>query len=445
MNAEQQYIDFYGSQRQAIDQAACEALNLYRDEAFGIFRKSGFPAYGTENYQHTDIPGLLSPDFGINVGHIRCEDPAAAFHCGIPNLSPETHYLINGQFFEGKNFTSSSRRSFFSGSLREFALKYPGLFKQYYTKLSHREPDGFTAFNTMLTEDGYALYVPDGVSVDHTIQITNITRGEGDTLANRRVLVILGENARAKVLFCDHTSGSGHQYAIAQVVEVFMESGSGLDFYELEESTNETTRLSSVYVSQASSSDLNMNGITLSNGFTRNNFTLFLDGKHSETQLSGLLIANEEQKVDTYTRIYHNQPACHSNELFKYILDDKARGAFSGRIVVEPHAQKTEAYQNNRNLCVSKDSRMFSKPQLEIYADDVKCSHGLTTGQLDDDALFYMRSRGIAEKEARTLLKYAFTADVIDKIRLDSLKERLRMLVEKRFRGELIKCQGCTL
>jgi Fe-S cluster assembly protein SufD len=168
-----------------------------------------------------------------------------------------------------------------------------------------------------------------------------------------------------------------------------------------------------------------------------------LEGAKAETHLLGMAIMDNQQKIDNFTLINHHVPDCHSNELFKYVLDDEAVGAFSGRIIVAQDAQKTQAYQNNSNLLGSSDCRMFSKPQLEIYADDVKCSHGMTTGQLDETALFYMRSRGIPKEEAVLLLKFAFTNDVIRGIRLENLRDRLKLLVEKRFRGELITCQGC--
>jgi Fe-S cluster assembly protein SufD len=201
--------------------------------------------------------------------------------------------------------------------------------------------------------------------------------------------------------------------------------------------------LASNYIRQAASSNVMVNNITLINGVTRNNYVVDLEGEQAETHLLGMAIADDKQKIDNFTAINHKVPRCRSNELFKYVLDNNALGVFSGKIVVSRDAQKTEAYQSNRNLLGSNDCRMYSKPQLEIYADDVKCSHGMTTGQLDETALFYMRSRGISEEEARHLLKLAFTMDVLNGIRLEGLKDRLKLLVEKRFRGELIKCQGC--
>jgi Fe-S cluster assembly protein SufD len=158
-----------------------------------------------------------------------------------------------------------------------------------------------------------------------------------------------------------------------------------------------------------------------------------------------MAIQDAEQQVDTFTHITHSVPNCKSLELFKNVLNDNSSGAFSGRILVAKGAEKTEAFQTNRNLCLTREARMFSKPQLEIYADDVKCSHGMTTGQIDEQALFYMQSRGLSRNEAKTLLSIAFTSDVIDKVRLESLKNRLNYLVDKRFRGELVHCSGCEI
>jgi Fe-S cluster assembly protein SufD len=169
-----------------------------------------------------------------------------------------------------------------------------------------------------------------------------------------------------------------------------------------------------------------------------------LAGEYAETNMSGMALVDQEHVVDNHLFVDHIAPHCTSHELYKYVLDDSARGVFGGRILVRKNAQKTAAYQSNKNLCSTREARMFTKPQLEIYADDVKCSHGTATGQIDEKALFYIRSRGISEAEARLLLKFAFTADVIENIRLEPLKDRMKMLVEKRFRGELAKCAGCA-
>lgn len=438
-----QYIDFFNTQRKQIDANCSPLLNSYRDAAFASFEEKSFPVYKSEEYQHTNISQLLESDFGFYLGYKgETMDPHKVFHCHVPNLSSSLHFIINGHFYDEK-----TKRIFpdgvFSGSLNAFATLYPEIFSKYYNKQAGEKGNGLTAFNTMFLQDGYVLYVPANTIVENPIQITNIFKGNIDALINRRILIIMEAGAQAKLLVCDHSMEEEPLFAVTQVAEMFVEENAILDFYELEESSKRTIRLTENYICQKSSSNVIVNTITLSNGTTRNNYQIDLNGEYAETYLYGMAIADDIQKIDNHSLINHNVPNCHSSELFKYILDDQAVGIFSGKIVVAQNAQKTQAYQNNKNLLGSRECRMYSKPQLIINADDVKCSHGMTTGQLDEIALFYMRSRGIPREEAILLLKYAFTDDVIQGIRLDILKERLKKLVEKRFRGELVRCQGC--
>ena len=183
--------------------------------------------------------------------------------------------------------------------------------------------------------------------------------------------------------------------------------------------------------------------ITLHNGLTRTRIQIDIDGEHCQTTLSGMAIGDAKQHIDNTTLINHHRPNCKSRELYKYVLNDEATGAFSGKIMVAEGAFKTEAYQTDRNVCMSPNARMYTKPHLEIYADDVKCSHGASTGRIDETALFYLRSRGIPEEEARMLLMFAFVSDVLDNIRIEAVKDKIRMLVEQRFRGELSHCNSC--
>jgi Fe-S cluster assembly protein SufD len=439
----EQYIDFFKSQRQKIDESCAPLLNSFREKAFETFQRTGFPAYKSEDYQQTDIAGLLKDDFGFYLNHSGAEiDPHKVFHCNVPNLNSYKHFVVNGYFYE-EPVEENLPQGVFSGSLNTFAKHYPAVFSKYYNQQAARKGDGLTAFNTMFVQDGYVLYIPENVVIEKALQLTNISTGNVDSLINRRILVILESGAQAKLLVCDHTTDEKPALAATQVVEIYTGENASFDFYELEESNSKTIRLTANFVQQAESSRVIVNNITLSNGITRNNYRVDLMGKQAETHLYGMAIVDAQQKIDNSTLINHCVPACRSNELFKYILDDEAIGTFGGRIIVAKDAQKTEAYQNNRNLLGSRNCRMYSKPQLEIYADDVKCSHGMTTGQLDETALFYMRSRGIPREEAILLLKFAFTNDVIQGIRLEGLRDRLKLLVEKRFRGELIKCQGC--
>ena len=229
------------------------------------------------------------------------------------------------------------------------------------------------------------------------------------------------------------------------LIEAYVGENASLDLYCLEETHYKNVRVSNVYIDQQRDSRVNHNVITLHNGTTRNKLNLTFSGEGAECQCYGCVIADKQQHVDNNTLIVHQVPHCTSNELYKYVLDEQATGAFAGRVLVEHGAQQTASQMTNQNLTATKEARMFTQPMLEIYADDVKCSHGSTVGQLNDAALFYMRQRGISLQEAKTLLQNAFINEVIDKMELEPLRDRLHYLVEKRFRGELNKCDGCKL
>ncbi len=437
-----QYIGFFTSERETIDASCPELLNAYRDKAFEDFKEKGFPTYKSEEYKHTDIETLLSSDLGFYLKKEEKYKPEDVFKCSVYNMSSHQHYMVNGWFYE----TSTSKglpNGVFSGSLNVFAEKYPELFTKYYNTQAAEKGDGLSSFNTMFVQDGYVLYIPKNIIIENPIQLTNIFNSKVNTLINRRILIVLEEGAQAKILSCDHTNSLDVIAAKTQVTEIFVGKGATFDFYELEESTQKTIRLSSTFVEQGASSNIMFNEITLSNGVTRNNTQIDFRGENAEAHIVGMAIVDKKQRIDNHTTINHHVPHCLSNELFKYVIDEEALGVFSGKILVAPNAQKTQSYQTNRNLLLANESRVYSKPQLEIYADDVKCSHGMTTGQLDENALFYLRSRGINKEEARILMMFAFTDDVIESIRIETLRERLRMLVEKRFRGETIKCQEC--
>ena len=438
-----QYIDFFISERHKIDESCDPLLNAFREEAFATFQRMGFPAYQSEDYQYTDVAGLLKDDLGfyLNLLNNTGIDPHKVFPCNIPYLDTDKHFVVNGHFFPEPE--KDLPNGVYSGSLNGFAKRYPDLFSRYYNQQASSNGDGLTAFNTMFVQDGFVLYVPENVVLDKAIQLTNVSGGKVDSLINRRILVILERGAQAKMLICDHTNENKAMSAATQVAEIYAGENASFDYYELEESSGNTVRLTNNFVRQEASSSVIVNSITLSNGFTRNNYQIDLTGKRAETYLQGLAIADDRKTVDNFTLINHQATDCRSNELFKYLLDNEATGVFNGKVVVSQDAQKTEAFQTNRNLLGNRNCRMYSQPKLEINADDVKCSHGMTTGQLDETALFYMRSRGIPNEEAVLMLKFAFTGDVLKGIRLEGLQDRLKLLIEKRLRGELVKCQGC--
>lgn len=445
MNIEKQYIELYDQYHSLIDSHASPILNALREKAMSDFRVTGFPSPNDEEYKHTNIPDLFAPDYGLNLNRLEIPvNPYEVFRCDVPNLSTLLYFVVNDSFYTKENPKVKLPEGVLIGSLNEMARSHPDLVQRYYGKQACTQNDGIVALNTAFVQDGFFLYVPKGVIIEKPIQLINILRGDADFMVNRRLLIILEEGAQAHLLVCDHTMDK-KKFLSSQVTEIYAGKNAVFDYYDIEESSLNTNRITSTFVDQAEKSNVLINGITLHNGTTRNNYRMTFSGEHAEAHLCGMAIADKKQSVDNHTFIDHAVPHCTSNELFKYVLNDSSTGSFSGRILVREGAQKTSAYQTNRNLCATKEAHMYTKPQLEIYADDVKCSHGATVGQLDENALFYLRSRGIPEAEARMLLMFAFTNDVIENVRMDALKDRLRQLVEKRFRGELDKCAGCNI
>jgi len=456
MASEKQYIELYQQAREMIFSHAPEAMNAVRDQAFEDFKAKGFPSKKVERYKYTDIQKLFEPDYGVNLSRLQIPvDPYETFRCDVPNLSTSLYFVVNDMFYSQAHPKGHLPEGVIVGSLKDHLSLHSPLsthLSKYYAKLAKTSEDAVTALNTMLAQDGLLVYVPKNVKVDRAIQVINILKATPqnaqrqvpDLMVNRRVLIILEEGAEIKMLFCDHAADD-RNFLATQVIEAFVGDNASLDLYCLEETHYKNVRVSNVYIDQLANSRVNHNVITLHNGVTRNKLDLTFSGEGAECACYGCVIADKEQHVDNNTLITHKVSHCTSNELYKYVLDDKSTGAFAGRVLVEHGAQKTTSQMTNQNLTATKEARMYTQPMLEIYADDVKCAHGSTVGQLNDAALFYMRQRGISLKEAKTLLQNAFINEVIDKMQLEPLRDRLHHLVEKRFRGELNKCEGCRL
>ena len=445
MQSEKQYIDLYGECRDMLRKHSCEVMNAVRDEAFENFKRLGFPTKKVERYKYTDITSLFEPDYGLNINRLEIPvDPYKAFKCDVPNLSTSLYFVVNDSFYDKALPKKELPEGVIVDSLARIAAEKPELISRYYAKIAKTEEDGITALNTMLAQDGLLIYVPKGTVVDRAIQVINILRSDVDLMVNRRVLIIVEDRAEIKLLFCDHAADD-RRFLATQVIEAYVGENAGLDLYCLEETHAKNVRVSNVFISQQANSRVNHNVITLHNGTTRNRTDLVFEGEGAECNLAGCVIADKDQHVDNNTLIDHKVGHCTSNELYKYVLDENAVGAFAGKVLVRHGAQHTTSQETNQNLCTTKTARMFTQPMLEIYADDVKCAHGSTVGQLNDAALFYMQQRGISKKEAKLLLEFAFINEVIDHMKLEPLRDRLHYLVEKRFRGELNKCEGCKL
>lgn len=442
---EQQYNDLFQQFRSELDVNSVEGMNRHRDAAFDCFKQIGFPTSREEDYKHSNVARVFDADLGLNLRNIPIPvNPYDAFKCDVPNLSTHLYFLINDRFYDKPVESSPLPEGVFIGSMQRFSEEYPEVFNAHYGLIADYSDNGVVAYNTMFAQDGFVVYVPKNVTIEKPLQLINILRGGVDLNVNRRLLIIAEENAHVKLLVCDHAVDDVH-FVVTQVTEVSAAANAEVDVYELEENSSKVTRINNLFSEQLENSRVVTSGITLHNGYSRNNYRFRLLGEHAHADAGGLAICDAKQHIDNFVFLDHAVPNCTSNELFKTVLDDNSTGVFCGRILVEKDAQKTQAYQTNRNLLASPTAQMFSKPQLEIYADDVKCSHGLTTGHIDEDALFYMRARGIDKEEASLLLMVAFTRDVVDLVRIDTLQDRLAMLIEKRFRGELMRCGNCNV
>lgn len=445
MSSERQYIELYTQARDMLNAHSSSVMNAVRDTAFEDFKRQGFPSRKVERYKYTSMDKLFAPNYGVNVNRVEFPvNPYSVFSCDVPNLSTSLYFVVNDSFYKKALPKVGLPEGVEVMSLKDAADERPDLIARYYGKIAKTSEDAVTALNTMLAEDGLFIHVGKNVKADRAIQVVNILRSDVDLMVNRRVLIVMDEGAEAKLLFCDD-SADDRNFLGTQVIEAYVGENASLDLYCLEETHDKNTRVSNVYIEQQANSRVNHNVITLRNGITRNRLDLVFKGEGAECWCNGCVIADKGQHVDNNTLIDHQVGHCDSHELYKYVVDDDAVCAFAGRVLVRHDSQKTTSDERNQNLVMTKRARMYTQPMLEIYADDVKCSHGSTVGQLNDAAMFYMQQRGIDEHEAKLLLEFAFIGEVIDQIKLEPLRDRLHQLVEKRFRGELGKCSNCKI
>ena len=359
MKAEQQYIDLYKQCRGMICEHSSDVMNAERDAAFERFASNGFPTRKVERYKYTDMQELFAPDYGLNLNRLQIPvDPYNAFRCDVPNLSTSLYFVVNDIFYHDEKPKGHLPEGVIIGSLKDFATS------EYYNRLAGQANDAVTDLNTMLAQDGLYVYVPKNVKVDRAIQVINILRSDVDLMVNRRVLIVLEEGAEIKMLFCDHAADD-RNFLATQVIEAYVGENASLDLYCMEETHHKNVRVSNVYIDQQANSRVNHNVITLHNGITRNKLDLTFSGEGAECQCYGCVIADKQQHVDNNTLITHKVPHCTSNELYKYVLDDKAVGAFAGRVLVEHGAQKTTSQMTNQNLTATKEARMYTQPMLE--------------------------------------------------------------------------------
>ncbi len=369
-------------------------------------------------------------------------NPESNFTCNIPNLDTIKLNICNG-FFQAGQPLQELENGVIIGSLNAAMKKHPSLVEKIFGKAATRN-NSFLAANTALYSDGIFVYIPDNVTIERPLQMLEVINSGAPLFLQTRNLVYLGKNSRLTLIHCDDSYNQNRSFSNI-VTEIVLDRHAHLEHYKMQNLNDNSGLLNQTFVSMEDNSVLLSNSISLNGGNIRNHNEVRMNGEHCDTQVHGLYLMDKEQKIDNYVFVEHSKPNCESNELFKGILDDGATGHFNGHVLVCEGATKTLAYQSNKNILLTDKATINTKPFLEIYNDDVKCSHGTTTGQLDEQMLFYIRSRGISERTAKTLLMYAFCDEVIQKIALEPLRIRISDMVKKRLHGELSICENCAL
>lgn len=439
------FESLFRDNRERLEKSASGLMNRFRQDAMKEFLEIGIPDRKVENYKYTNLePWFRSEYKSFFLPGERDFEVASDFRCEVDDLDVHELILLNG-FYPSQNGRMKELESgIWVGSMASASEKFGNLIKKHYNRYAFNGRDGLIPLNTALASDGMFVYVPSGLVLNKPVQIVNLVESDADTFVQHRNLFIIDDNADAEFIVCDHAL-SPQKFLTNAVTEVYVGKNAGFDILRIQNEHNNAAKLTHTFIHQERDSRASSNNVTLHGGLVRNSTYHRLNGEGAESNAYGLFLADRWQHVDNFVSIDHAVPNCTSNQLFKGVLDDYATGTFNGAIKVAKDAQGTRAYQSNNNILLTENARMDTKPQLEIYADDVKCSHGATVGQLDDDALFYLRSRGIPIDEARMMLMFGFAHEVVETIKTDALRERLDGLILQRLKGELTRCTTCAI
>jgi Fe-S cluster assembly protein SufD len=441
---QKRFIDLYEKNRSFLAVNDTPKLAKIREAAFASFTKLGFPDTSLESWRLTDLEESFGRGYDYHLRPIEEIDVNKVFRCNIPHLDTAVIGQLNGWYVSKDVPLMELGNGIIMGSLAEARKKYPQLIEKYYGSMADDTAEGFTALNTAFAQDGVFIYVPDNVQSPRPVQLINVIHHGENLFLQSRNLVVVGDNARLSLVHCDDSYN--HQTSFSNIVtEVHVGENGVMDHYKLQNLNNNSTLVSSVFFRMEAAARLESHYISLNGGLLRNNIRVLFNGPHGNANIYGIYLMDGKQHVDNQVFIDHAHPGCTSNETFKGILDEHARAIFNGHVMVRRDAVKTDARQSNKNILLTDTARVNSKPFLEIYNDDVKCSHGSTTGQLDQESMFYLRQRGIGEETARMLLMFAFADEIVGKIGIPQLRQRIEDMVKKRLQGELQICEQCVL
>ena len=404
-------------------QAAARWQQDLRDKAAARFAALGFPTVRDEEWRFTNVAPIAATEFGP-------ASPVALSAADLEALpyssAPFRITIVNGRFSAEASKLLNLPRGVRAGSLAAAATEHADVVPRYYGQLADYQSRAFVALNTALAADGAYLYIPDGTVVEEPVEILFVSAGDSGSveMASARVLIVAGERSQVRIVETYAALRNG-TYFTNGVTEVFAGEGAIVDHYKIQQESLDAYHVATMHVNAQRGATVSSHSFSLGGKLVRNDANAVLDGEGAEVTLNGLYLADGERLVDNHTAIDHAKAHCPSHEIYKGILGGRARAIFNGKIIVRQDAQKTDAKQTNRALLLSDEASINTKPQLEIFADDVKCTHGAAIGQLDEDAIFYLRARGLTYFEARDLLIHAFAGEIIDRVQIADLKRAL--------------------
>lgn len=426
--------DFHAFEN-SLNGEAGSSFHKIRQDAIASFNAMGFPLKKHEEWKYTNLNPVLKHDYkqGYELTGTRLTKD------DIENLMIKSSGInllifVNGQFEKNISNIVSNDEDIFIGSFSEGMNKFSKIIENHFAKYADYKTHALVALNTAFAKEGAFVYVRKNSEVKEPVHILNISDARNENYFSQpRNLIIAEEGASVNVIEDYHTIGDKHSFTNA-VTEIFCDKNSKVEHYKIQNDGDNSYHIGTSQVMQEKDSRFSNTTISWGGAITRNDLNSVFNDSNTECHFYGLYMLTQNQHVDNHTLADHKMPHCYSNELYKGILDDRSTGVFNGKIMVREDAQKTNAYQSNNNILLSNDATIYSKPQLEIFADDVKCSHGATTGQLNEEEMFYLQSRGISKDHARTLLLYAYASDVIDSVKVGELKDLLVKKLEKKLK-----------
>jgi len=439
-------LDFFVENRQNLFADCHPLVKESREKAFEFFKNSGLPDNHDEKWRNSLIPKNYDQAYSFeNLPVSFKKSVSEIFECEIHGYSAHIISMLNGWYYNAvKDKMQTFEDKVVVGSILTAQKEFPELFEKHYGKIADFRKNGFTAVDTALFRDGIFIYIPDNVEVKNAIQLLMMVNSSEQLFMNSRNLIILGKNSKLEFMHCDDSINHDSGF-INTLTEIYIGENASLELYKLQNINDETTLMNSTFIRQERNSRSKVAVLTLNGGKIRNEIEIDLHGEGADADINGFYLLDKKQHVDNQVYVRHSVPNCTSNELFKGVLDNEASAIFNGYIYVAKDAQKTNAFQRNNNILMTADANIDTMPFLEIYADDVKCSHGATVGQLDEDAMFYLMQRGISMHNAKLLLMYAFISEVTSKVSIDPVRLSIEDMVKKRLRGELSICEKCVL